>query len=77
MTGGPGRRAGAILHKEAPKYNLERVIVVAVVSSMSLNSAAKKPGPSRFKKQLCWTGSQFSMINSENLLSQAVCLSLL
>lgn len=49
--------------------------MVAVVSSMSLNSAAKKSGPSRFKKQLCWTGSQFSMINSENLLSQALSVS--
>lgn len=38
QTGGPGRRAGAILHKDAPKYNVENVIVVAVVSSVSLNS---------------------------------------
>lgn len=53
QTGGPGRRAGAILHKDAPKYNVENVIVVAVVSSVSLNSAAKKSGPSRIKKQLC------------------------
>lgn len=72
QTGGPGQRAGAILHKDAPKYNMESVIVVAVVSSISLNSATKKSGPSRIKKQLCWTGSQFSMINSENLLSQTL-----